>query len=216
MAYSLVTSTSKTGAVTTDAINTAGANLIVVAVASDNGTAPTDNKSNTYTLCNDRVQGFSELAIFYCAAPTVGAGHTFTQTQTYGAIFVLAFSGASATPLDALDVDNGTAAGASLSPGSGTPSQANEVVVTAINIGGANLSITVDGGFTALTIPGVSGVNYGGGIAYLIQTSAAAASPTWSWTGVNEAAAAMNAFKVAASSPTAGTQGYLTLLGVGK
>lgn len=215
MAYSLITSTSKTGATTTDAINTTGANLIVIAVASDNGTTPTDSKSNTYTLCNDRVQGFSELAMFYAFAPTVGAGHTFTQTQTYGAMFVLAFSGATASPLDALDVDNGTAAGASLSPGSGTPAEANEVVVTGINIGGANLSITVDGGFTALTIPGVSGVNYGGGIAYLIQTSAAAASPTWSWTGVNEAAAAMNAFKDTPSAAGPGFPSRRTLTGVG-
>lgn len=187
--------TAKTGALTTDAINTTGANLIVIVVASDNGTTPTDNKGNTFLLCNDRVQGFSELAMFYLYNPAVGSGHTFSQTQTYGAIFVAAFSGAIITPLD-LDLDNVTASGTSLATGSGTPSQNNELVVMGINIGGSNSTHSVNGGFTLLDhIDGVNGVNYGGGLAYLIQTAAASVNPTYSWTTANEAAIGLNSFK---------------------
>ncbi len=95
----------------------------------------------------------------------------------------MAFSGADTVV--PFDQQNGVATPTtttSYQPGSITPSENNEVIVTAITSGGGVTSYSIDSGFTISDQFDLSG---GGhfplGMAYLIQTSAAASNPTWSW-----------------------------------
>lgn len=169
---------------TTSAIDTTGANLIVISVGDGNSSAPTDSKSNTWTGLTAITGGSTRGRLYYSYAPTVGTGHTFTVPHSYGAIAVAAFSGATAAPFD---VENGTFdsdGGGTSQPGSVTPSENSEIVIAGLGIGGSANTLSINGGFTiAASVDGISGTQYGAAIAYLIQTTAAAANPTWSYSG---------------------------------
>ena len=57
---------------------------------------------------------------------------------------------------------------------------------------------SVDSGFAADSVVWAPGVTYGGGIAYLVQATAAAVNPTWTPVAVSgNAAATMASFKPA-------------------
>lgn len=188
---------------TTSAINTTGANLLVVSVSQFQGVTVgtlTDSKSNTWTALTAKL-GASEAynRIFYCASPTVGSGHTFTWDNggsIFGALAVQAWSGANVAPFD---VQNGAVAGTgtTIQPGSVTPNQNNSLVVTSVDpiFAGGSSGYAIDGGFTISdSIASQSGIE-GLAMAYLVQTSAAAANPNWSWTGAAESAATIAVFK---------------------
>jgi hypothetical protein len=187
---------------TTGAIDTTGANLLVVSVSQYNGTGAgtlSDSKSNTWTPLTAKV-GPSEAynRLFYCASPVVGSGHTFTSNSTglFGAIAVQAWSGANASPFD---VQNGATAGSGLTiqPGSVTPSQNNSLIIASVDpAGNAMSAYLIDNGFTITDSvnsgPGVEGL----AMAYLLQSTAAAMNPNWSWTGSsNDIAATIAVFK---------------------
>lgn len=194
---------------TTAAINTTGASLIVLVVTGYNtsGVTPTDSAGNTWTglthYANASLRG---CRIWYCVNPTTSASHTFTASQSYGgpAIVARAFSGTET--VSPLDVSNGASHEGvditSWQPGSVTPSQDDSLLIAGIAMNSAIPVPSVDQGFT------VSGASSGHpdyfhgtiGAAYLIQGSAAARNPTFSWTGNAEAAAAIAVFKPAATA----------------
>jgi hypothetical protein len=190
MGFSLIASTSLAGtsasSLTTSAINTTGANLIVVGITNQlqGGLSLSDSKGNTWTLIqtsNDpSMDQYAKL--YYCYGPSVGAGHTFTVTGSYSPIAVLAFSGAASSPLDQQTGSGNDSAGG-FQPGSVTPTQNNELIVSFVGIQPSS-SPSVDSGFT-LNSSGilVAAVSYGWGMAYLIQTTAGATNPTWTLPG---------------------------------
>jgi hypothetical protein len=190
---------------TTTAIDTTGADLIVVVDAwYGGGPTPTvtDSKSNgaptASTTYGTAING-ARIRISYWAAPaTVGSGHTFTVagTGSYAAAVAAAFSGIHATPADN---ENGaeSASASTLATGSITPSVDYCLVVTAVetNIAGTP---TCDSGFTPLAnVDWQDGVALGVAAAYKLQTTAAAVNPTWSLGGAANTAAAIRAFKPA-------------------
>lgn len=211
MSWSLVTSTFKSGyasAVTTSALDTTGADLIVVQSFAGyaNSTPPviTDSKGNTWTKLtpqNDAVPCC--MVFYYCSNPTVGAGHTFTGTCTGNQnqnIAVQAWSGSAASPFD---VQNGLANGgyvgsSTIQAGSITPSVNGELIVA--GCGSYNYdqsgSATINDGFT------VVGSDYTGasGNAYFVQTTAAAINPTWTWHDFYIGIAVIASFKAAAAA----------------
>lgn len=210
MAYALINSTTGVGtvsSVTTGSIDTTGADLIVIGVAYNTGAPPTitDSKGNTWTpLTAKAVTSNGTSRLYYCQAPNVGTGHTFSNTgvNNFATLCVLAFSGSLATPFD---VQNGAtnAAASTLATGSITPSLDNELVVTHFMYSATAATPTINGGFaTAIAQNFVSGNNYGGAMSYLIQTIASAANPTWSEAGGSTGiAATIASFKVS-SVPT--------------
>jgi hypothetical protein len=187
VAFTTTTGTLSTA--TTNAINTTGANTIFIATSVDNGSLGTisDNKGNSYVIDKTIAGGSGSQAVLYrssSSTPIVGTGHTFTITGAIGSfISVAAFSGLAASPLDQ-SASASPAAGTSGSPGSVTPTQNNELFITVIS---AYTSITAPA-VTPGTIIGstayVPAIAYAGGLAYLIQNTAAAINFTWSWTGV--------------------------------
>ena len=219
MAWSLIASTIKaagTNGGTTDAINTTDADLLIVIVHAWQPTpAPSDNKGNSFTrLTNYRSGNFGSVEISYSKPTTVGSGHTFTaiNNNSFLAITAMAFSGSKAT--SPFDVENGNATTSTVTsrqPGSITPSENNELIISGIawnGTGGGSPSI--DSGMTiAQSLQGSSG-QMGGAGAYLFQSVAAAINPTWSWTPASEVGVAIASFKGAADTPK-----RLALLGVG-
>lgn len=189
---------------TTTGIDTTGADLIVVYVSSTHfGSNPSlsDSKGNTWTALTRYSDSGGDVSIkgFYCVAPSVGSGHTFTVSGSYmyASIAVVGLVGAKAT--SPFDQEAGSAAsGTSLSPGSVTPSEGNEIVLSALNVNPA-ATASIDGGFTVLGYKAlVGGSSLGIALAYLIQTSATAANPAWSWTGSQTSVGCSSTFKAAA------------------
>lgn len=176
--------------VATSAIDTTGANLIVVGIVSNQGSTPNliDSKGNTWTpLTQSAVTGASQAILYYSTPTSVGAGHTFTNngTQTYSTIYVAAFSGAAASsPYDGQQ-NGATATGVTtLATGSITPTQNGAIVVTVYGFNVTGVPLSINSGFTITDSQdfGASN-NYGGGLAYLIQGTAAAVNPVWTRTG---------------------------------
>lgn len=200
---------------TTSSINTSGADLLV-AVVSDaaDGSTLSDSKSNTWTKLTPHTFG-TNCVIYYAKNATVGSGHTFTLggTATTPTLSVSAWSGSDTSA--PFDQQNGAvAAGAtSLQTGSVTPTTGNQLIIAGLT-GDANVTRAIDSGFTILDQVGHSGFGFSAAAhAYLIQGTAAAVNPTWSWTGSENTEAAIATFKAAAGGAPA-CRPTLSTLGV--
>lgn len=200
--------TSSSGSPTTS-VDTTGANFIVggVGTASGGGSVNfTDNKSNTFTQISQQSDANVPLtqAMSWCAAPTVGSGHTFSNALFYECVQAIAFSGMHATPYDQ---SNGSVSGAavtSFAAGSITPTVDGCLIVAHIAFG-VNVDVStvvVPSGFTLeLDNTALTGV-VEGAIAWMVQTTAAAINPSWSWTTADRAAATVASFKPSVAAPT--------------
>jgi hypothetical protein len=187
VAYGCASSTNDKS-VTTPAIDSSGSTLLVWALnAYDSGFTPgefSDSKGNTWTSLTGHATGNYNTIIRYVnsATPTVGSSHTISYgaaVSRYPAACLFAFSGTVTSPFD---VENGSssASASSLATGSVTPGQDNELVFTVY--GGDNDSVTptINGGFTASGFSASSsGLAASVAVAYLVQTTATAANPTW-------------------------------------
>lgn len=182
MAFSLVISTSAAASFTTStsAIDTTGADLLVVCVNNTSVSAPvSDSKSNTWTKLTGQ-SGTPGTCIYYSKNPTVGSSHTFTVTGvSFVAFQVLAFSGADLT--SPFDVENGNSTtGTTLQPGSVTPSANGSLLVVGLGSNQSEGGVSIDSSFTIQeSNPYTGGTNYGGFCAYKIQGTASAENPTW-------------------------------------
>jgi hypothetical protein len=188
--YSLISNTAdgneSADSVTTSAIDTTGANLIVISLAWYAGTTsnctPTDSNSNTWSaLTQANAYNAGKNQLFYAYAPTVGSGHTFSCSCTSGtpALAVAAFSGAASAPFDQQSTAIADAGGeTSHATGSITPTQDNELIIS----GFGTLIPETFSADSGMTIANQITAGVGGGLAYKIQTTAAAINVTWSWT----------------------------------
>lgn len=197
MAFSGVIQGAKAGgltSVTTDAVDTTGKDLIVLsfnwyAGASSGFTgAPTvsDSAGNTWTALTERSVGSGDLIykerIYYCVNPTTSATHTFTASGVngYWSAGYVAATGAHATPLDQ-QAGSGATTGTTLQPGSITPTANGCLLISGCDFSSGTTG-AINSGFTASAVDYVVEVNVGGGIASLVQATAAAINPQWSWT----------------------------------
>lgn len=194
--------------VTTASYDTTGASLIVIStsILFTLGVTPTDSKGNTWTPLTSygNATGNVVQKLYYCVNPTVGTGHTFSLATIGGlpSLAVLAFSTGSI--LDP-GMDAGfspTTAVTSVQPGSLTPSKVNSLMVTGLTYGtsgGAISSLVIDSGFVspAQAFVARSISNLGTGLTYLIETTAVAKNPTWSWTSSAFPAVSQAVFRVA-------------------
>lgn len=197
MAIALVASTKKATAGASPAIDTTGANLLVALLVASGSPTLTDSKGNTWTKLTEQTGPFGEkTALYYVPDPVVGSGHTFTIGGTFPSGCFAAYSGVKATtPHDAEDTGVGTSV---LSPGSITPSEDNELVI--LTLGGFHTAISVNTGTIIQNNDGSGGVNFSSTLAELIQTTAAAVNPAWTFSGGNSGQAATNCFKAAAAA----------------
>lgn len=187
---------------TTSGIDTTGANLLVWTHADNGGAAPTmtDSNSNTWTLLQRYAPIAVTISIYYCENPTVGSGHTFTCSKTSGSNSgqVRAYSGAkSSGTVDQSNTDLAFGS-ATLLPGPVTPTEDDELIVTALNFDTAASVPTINGGFgNVLGDVGSGGTYLGSCSADLIQTTAASADPTWTHPSTNNLYGIIATFRAA-------------------
>lgn len=172
---------------------------------SDNSSATTltDNKGNTWV--QDQNYSPNSFCVVYSVKnPAVGTGHTFSTVGThFASLCVLAFSGTDITSqFDQVSVASGTGVN-STSAGSITPGADNAVVVSAVGLNGTG-TVSINSGFSITDAePQASGQDIGTGAAYLIQTTAAAANPTWSSTGTDLWSSVNISYLAGAAAPPA-------------
>lgn len=213
MSFSTIASWAAVGGVssaTTAAANMVGADLEVVSVGDETSATPggatiTDSDANTWSVARTVASGNVRHRILYCANPTVSSSQTVSGNgfATYMAFAGEGYSGAHASPLDQT---NGAASGitfGTVSPGSITPTEDNELVICSSNYSDFNQSstATIDSGFSEISEIVRTGNNTGLLMAKKVQTTAAAVNPaiTFSPTGV-DARTAIASFKAAAAA----------------
>lgn len=203
--YTLIAHTIKQTAtgndVTTTAIDTTGADLIVLACCTFNSAlTPTDSQSNAWTGLTDQTIGGVHTRLLYKQAPSTSATHTWTITSSAGfpVIGVLAFSGSVSSPFDQ---ENGavSASASSLSSGNVTPGENNEVIVSAFADAWVGTASVSPGSLTITDqLPLASGVAFALAMAYEIQTTATTRAATWSVSVAARSEAVIATFKAAA------------------
>ncbi len=173
--------------VTTGAIDTTGATLIVINTGQYRASAfpaLSDNKFNLWTGRTVQDSGtFAGGIIYDCDNPTVGSGHTFSLNgaASFPSLEVAAFSGTLVS--GAFDQQNGAASAAatSLATGSATPSAAGEVIIAGYAAGGTNSGQTcTDASLTFINtdIQAGDANSFGSGMYYCIESGITAANPT--------------------------------------
>lgn len=186
------------GACTTPGVTTTGATLLIVGEScSTTCLAPTDSLSNKWVALTQQTIGAVRESIWYSTNPVVGSAQTFTGSSPTFGICVTAFSGV-LTSLSALDVQNGatTASTTSLQPGSITPSQNNELVVSYLGGGVSTNSPLINSGMTITnSMNFVASASYMQAMAYIVQTTASAINPIWTWTVSGSPGASIGAWK---------------------
>lgn len=224
MAIALLASTSagavSGGDITTPAIDTTGASLIVIGVSwYQNITAdPTITDSVGSTIAaGTRVQPDDFIGrLFYVSMPTTNAAYTVTLSGSlgFGALAVAAFS--DAVTLINQSTGSAPASVTSLANGSLNPLVANTVFVTSLACrdGGAPDAVGIDQSFTIVeTVPEDPGNHLGVSLAYLLLPgSPGARNPTWSWTTSSRAATEMMTF-VSGGGGGATSPGYTAPFG---
>jgi hypothetical protein len=179
---------------TSPPINTVGANLISIAVASSSGTPTlTDSMLNTWIPRTERGSAGSRIRIFDCFNPLTDTAHTFTVTGGVGpSASIGAFSGVLAFDQESAGAD--VASGSAIQPGPLTPPEAGCLFVTGFSTN--NNSTVADAAITApftkaANAPAQGGARVGSALGYLIQGAAGAEDPTWSQPGNSHIAATM-------------------------
>ena len=212
MTIAYVTGTSKVSdnstSVTTTGIDTTGCNFLAVIGAFNNAT-PTfsDSKSNTWSTAGTHHDATNSvlLQLWYCAAPTVGSGHTFqltTDVTAWPCLAVAGYSGVNATPSDGSETFDSGYDGTprtSAQAGTVTPSVDGDVVIAGLACFFNAVSPAIDGVYT-LRQHADGGGNQLAAIADSIQTTATATNPTWSWTTSVIGFPVLHAFKAATGS----------------
>lgn len=191
---------------TTAAIDTTGADLLVMAVSYIDGFTMTvsDSESNTWLPLTDYLGGGAYAGVrtklFYVTNPTTDAAHTFTAAagSNYASVAVAGFSNVLDGVVDFSSGDGSDVGvgGTTVQPGSITPSGNNALIFSAMGYVG-NGPASIDSDFTILEqIDNSAAGGFSMAIAYKIQTTAEAVNPTWSSNeAVERIAASMAAFK---------------------
>jgi hypothetical protein len=167
--------------VTSPAINTTASNAIFITVTEGHASGGTlsDSKGNTWTqVKTSLINGGADTLMYVCYSPTVGTGHTFTfaGTNTYPTIVVEAWSGSAGS----IDQSTGGAVSSSttVQPALLTPTAINELILSGFAY--STPVPTIDSGFNLIDYQTPnSGFSYGGGMAYLVETTIVAKAPTW-------------------------------------
>jgi hypothetical protein len=177
-----------TGGFTTSGIDTTGATALVANLCCygpSGAPALTDSKGNVWHPTSADDNGIVRHILYYCVNPIVGSGHTFSIANVnYSSIEVAAFSGVTgAAPLDSYIVAQG-GGGGSLQAGSITPANNNSVIVAGVGFSANGTVSSIDSSFTITdNQAAVSGQCEGGALAYLVQTTAGAVNPQWTFGG---------------------------------
>lgn len=171
--------------VTSSAINTTGATLLVaVASSTANDTeTPTDSSGNTWTALTQLTSSSYRIRIYYVCGPTTGATHTFTA---HGAgsnpkIQVSAWSGTPTSGCYDSQESGFNNISLTIQPGAVTPSATGHLIITGLTVGTGATTATIDSGFTVMDT--ATGTFPSASHAYKIESTTGAINPTWTIAG---------------------------------
>ena len=165
------------------AINTVGANFLVLAAADDHsGPTVSDSLGNTWTPLTG-ANPANYLNIWYAQSPVVGASQTFSVAGSgqYPAFCAMAFSGM----VTAGVFESGTWSYSgnstnTVQPAPIAPSSGHNLVITGDGFYCSGQTFAVSSPFSAaIGLNYASGINYGLHMSYLIQSGSASVSPVW-------------------------------------
>jgi hypothetical protein len=216
MAYALVAHTTSHAGGVSGSVNTSGASILIGCVAATNpAPAPTDSKSNSWSLAATLPGSFGGgMAIYYATNPTVGSAHTFTSQGVTPSGCFMAFSGANTTaPFD--QASAGANGAGTVQPGSLTPSQDGCLLVVVVGVD-ETTGESADSGFIVVDFEAVgSGTQWSSASIYFVQSTAAAINPTITSGGTDSGPTyTIMADFLPAAAPS-GHSPRLPLLGVG-
>lgn len=187
---------------TTSGIDTTGASLLIVAVASFNTPTLSDSAGNTFTGLTQQTAGHFSIQLFECYSPITSSSDTFTVSgaNSYASLAVAAFSGTSGSAVDTSSGATDTTGSSTLQTGSITPTHNDELIVSGVTVSDWTATLSVNSGLTITDqVASASGMGAGVALAYLVQASAAAINPTWTKTGgtgtTTDFAASIGAFQ---------------------
>lgn len=194
---------SANAAVTTSAISTVGADLLVLCATNGSSAgvaAISDSEGNTWTALTRQTTASGATQIFYVHNPTTDASHTFTigaATGSLGSLTVFALAGSGSSPFDQ------EAGSTSSTTGSVTPTADGELIVSVYQDAGSFSPLGVDATSAALTgytfaVVGSTRFCHMSGLA--IQGSAAAFTMTFAPSGAITPCTSTATFKAAVSS----------------
>lgn len=202
---------------TTTGVDTSAYTALVVVLDyyKAGGANLSDSKGNTWTKVADGIDASTNCAstMYYCDAPTVGTGHTFTTTSQYCGLTAIGITGEATSFYDTSTGRGGFDASpyTTFQPGSVTPSVNNCLLITSAYQAAPTGGVTTPSGYTSLA-NWAFGTAFPGGVAYKIQGTAAADNPTWGVSATSNVAANIAVFKPSASASTRANR--LSLLGV--
>lgn len=178
-------STNTTSA-TTAAADMTGANLLVAVNCTYNGAGAgtfSDSSGNTWSSLTAATSGTVRAQIFYVISPTVSATQTFTISgaTNYPAVAVAGLKDTGGTPVQDQSNHGTGSVGTSVQPGNVTPTAANEVVVQGLCPDNTYNTLALSGYTIDDSVALIPGQNYGAALAHVIQTTATATNPTWTW-----------------------------------
>ncbi len=209
---SVVGTAATSGSFTTPAINTISATLLIVSVNSYGMTyTVSDSASNTWNaLTTNGGAADAYQTIYYAANAKTAVSHTFSVTVSaacYPYIDAAAFKGVQpGSPLQSQTGANTAVSSTTLQTGSLSPVGAGCLILSGMACYNPTTgALSIDSGL-AITDQAlaVGGVNYGGALAWLAQTAAAAINPTWTISAASTAlATTLAVFTGATAWPTA-------------
>lgn len=182
VAHGIANSTNTNNA-TTAGVDTTGVKLIVLCIGGfTNTTVVSDSYANTWVALTSVGNGNNRGQLYYCLAPIVGVGHTFTiaGTSIFPSIAFLAFSSSGTITYDQSTQSNTQVSGA----GSITPT-GGAIFIAEISGDGTTIP-TVDSSFTLTDyfLNGTGGSN-ARSLAIAWKSSASAENPLFTQNGSN-------------------------------
>jgi hypothetical protein len=178
---------SSSSSLTIGPLNTTGASVIAIVVASFNDiSSVTDNMGNgSATGLTAASGGSPNNQIFYWQTPNVGSGHTITVNGSgglYASACVFVMSGINGVYSGAQSAHSASYSSASCQAGSITPASGPEIVITGFGVYTPTGIPTLDSSYTVGAYQaGTGGSAYGEAVGYIIQSSGAATNPKWNW-----------------------------------
>ena len=222
MTWSLVASTSATpgaGGGATAAINTTGANLIVVEVSEYGGGTFSDSNSNVWTTIGPYA-GRLVLAFLVClrgADSGCGSYVFLCRRQPVSKHKRPCFFGVRSGSGTYDQVNHATGSSVtSQAAGSITPSVSGSLVIAALAFDAVISGQAISVGTIQEFVQQANSAHQGGAIAYYVQSAAAPINPDWTWANSSNAAAVVLSFEPGGTSVTADAVSFAEALKTNK
>jgi hypothetical protein len=181
-------------ALVTPPVNSLGSTFCVAEITANFPSTPVmgDSYANvwTSTAATANISANQITQLYYSSNPVTGPNHMFTAGLTggvsiFGSMAVACFAGVltTYTPFDVWNSTVATINTLNQNTNSITPTSNNDLIITALGYNNASLPVSINAGFLVTDSVEFNASNFGSGLAYFVQPTAAAINPTWTKSG---------------------------------